>query len=165
MKEKSKMFSRTKTAIEHRLAGLRGKLDENASGLRVLDWDGDMMDDPLMLRLHDDHERIKLDEAQLKYYLGTAEIIDEQKARDSDRVVLGSRVRLFIDSASDGQELMVIRVGSVLDKRFLEEENGELILSDESPLISSIMGKKANEESEYNSVNGKNRVKILSLLQ
>jgi transcription elongation factor GreA len=94
---------------------------------------------------------------EIENMLRNVEIINEKKAAKSDVVQLGSQVVVAPQDTEDKKKEEYIIVGSTEADPF----NGKI--SNESPLGSALMGKKAKDKVEFKAPKGMREYKIMKV--
>ena len=116
-----------------------------------LDQDDDMI--PAYQTAKDEQAFLEGRILQLERALANAVLIDEEAVRASDTVVIGSTVVV----ENDGGERTYRIVSSI------EADAGEGRISDESPIGSALLGKRAGDIAEVQAPAGVQRLRIKSL--
>ena len=166
-----RVFPLTKMAIEHEILSVEEQLqkasrDKRDSGHTT---DGDMMDDPLMHQQMEQIGMLQLRLSRLKDTLSSLKLLDEDEVFSSTAIQLGHRVKVKVRYADGDSEEYYATIGSTLDQQFIGKNktyfNGstELMLSDESAIVQSLLGKAVGDKVIYVAPGGTNRVHIISL--
>jgi transcription elongation GreA/GreB family factor len=167
MSERLRAFSLTQEAIKKRFLEVGQDLTGNSAQMSELEWDGDMMDDPLLL--HAKNERMLLYKTRTELARLTNADLETISPPASDETVnIGHAVRVSVKYPDGEVDSLNVTIGSALDKKFLSEgeiasEYQTTIISEESTLARAILGKKVGDEVTYRTASGEGIVRIFSI--
>ena len=171
--ERYRMFASTREAVVQRKQEVQEKFEQSATNLLNLDStrDGDMMDDPLMLRMLEEQEQLRVELLQLGRYLGSeTELITVENAEEEPVVGVGYQVRLKTTYSDGFEEEFDVTIGTPIDVRYLKNhpnspfnDDTHLLISDETPLAQALMGKQVRQSVTYEAGGGNNKAKILEI--
>jgi len=169
MKETSRMFSCTRELVRERVREIEEKIKEIAGILSQFGRDGDKIDDPRMYELLEQHQHLRNELSQLRFYLkpefGT---IDTKDLENKSQISVGHQVRLKIAYNDGAPEELVVVIGTRIDtqllgadERFFKENH--LLISEDAPLALSLLNAEEGQVVSFKGEGFSGRVEIIEV--
>jgi transcription elongation GreA/GreB family factor len=142
--ERIKAFAATISDAKRKLGEIDDALASNTKAMSQLDFDGDMMDDPLLHQAQYQRGHFEGTRAELQEFLSRAEPLSKADINREDGVTYGHRVTL---SSDEGDEQLTL--GQMWDVKYMSRENSEKyrVISDTSPMGRALLGKRRGDTS------------------
>lgn len=156
------IFLRTQTALNQREKEIRGDLAILAQEKGTHDSDGDNWDDP---NVYEANSKIELLNSELNWVLSqiAGSIIIDPSGIDTSIVSQGTETSIKLNLSNSPADCFNIIVGNPLDSKFIKQVDGTPILSPETPILKSIIGKRVGEIVPYQHLNTSGTVEVLNI--
>lgn len=157
MENEIKLFGITRAQIKNRLERLQESQQLKAVDLYGIHEDGDASDDPLVKDMRGEQDLLQQEIKNLTALLATGDH-DIIKVPVGENITLGHKVSVKIKSDDGIEDVFTVTIGSTYDKQCLDstdtyhrffDKDTNLLISQDSPLGRSLLGKEKGNSFHY----------------